>query len=534
VYQAALHHKPICIILDAVDAIWSPSTVAASYDAASPVVQSLMALIQSWTRAVQASSTENTEEDYYRHQCLPFPHHNKLYQCGTTGGRVLPVQLLWVAVVTCPDDGGKTTQSQGRSTVSSFVSLFDHWAEGKYRLPDLTPTTRVFALKAAIERAGVHLTNEANEYLSYLVATAQGLHGSGFERVASLLPKIATVQDLHDAVLQVTENQSGHGSFVTLETIQNQSGGASRSNDRQNEFVFENVGGNTQAKTALLEALSLNDRRQRLLKSVGLSPPTGLLLYGAPGTGKTMLARGVARLLSRPLGGRSGSCSTMEIGGSFVSIRSNDIVQAQVGSGEQALISAFTLARQNAPSVVFMDEFQSLFLDRSGTGASTGRPLTSTLLSLMDDLHRWDKATQQFIDQTTNTPKKNERVVVLAATNTPWMIDKAFLRPGRFDQVVHVKLPDVEERQSIFSVLVSNMKTSLTTSEEQTTFCTYLATVTDGYSGADISTVCRTAAVACMLADDGLVNEHHFRLALEQIKPSSDSRLVNRISRWEN
>lgn len=230
----------------------------------------------------------------------------------------------------------------------------------------------------------------------------------------------------------------------------------------------------------------------------------------------------MARILQRS--------SVSSVGGAFVSLNSSDIVHAEVGAGEKLLVSAFETARMNSPSVVFIDEFQALFTDRSSGGSSR---FSSTLLTLLDDIRSWESADKKAVSPTSDFERVSPRVVVLAATNTPWMIDTAFLRPGRFDHVVHVGLPDLAGRQSIFELLISQMKTSLAPLDRVVSFSEQLAQATAGYSGADISVVCRTAAVDCLVANEDVMTEKHFRSALDQVKASSSSHLVSRIEKWK-
>mmetsp|Transcript_20460 Transcript_20460/g.26374 ORF Transcript_20460/g.26374 Transcript_20460/m.26374 type:complete len:206 (-) Transcript_20460:127-744(-) len=139
--------------------------------------------------------------------------------------------------------------------------------------------------------------------------------------------------------------------------------------------IFASIGGNNEAKLALEEAVAADKQRRQLLETFGMSPPTGVLLYGPPGTGKTLLGKVIAKRLK----------SSSSRGGAFISISSTDVARAEIGNGEKLLVNAFESARSNAPAVVFIDEFQALFTDRS---SGTGR-LTSTLLTLMDDCGAW-------------------------------------------------------------------------------------------------------------------------------------------------
>ena len=123
------------------------------------------------------------------------------------------------------------------------------------------------------------------------------------------------------------------------------------------------------------------------------------------------------------------------INGAFISLKASEIVRAEVGQSEKLIVSAFETAHQNTPSVIFIDEFQALFTSRDGEhtggGKSSGR-LASTLLQCMDDATRWR---DEDVKHSSDECNKQDRVVVLGATNAPWMVDKAFLRPGRFDRV---------------------------------------------------------------------------------------------------
>ncbi len=201
-------------------------------------------------------------------------------------------------------------------------------------------------------------------------------------------------------------------------------------NVTQPQNYFDNIGGNEETKRALEDVLAIDKNKRAILKKIGLSIPTGVLLYGPPGTGKTLLAKAVSRLMSASVTG--------EENGSFFSIKASDIVSSEIGESEKMLSTTFETARQKGPSVIFIDEFQALFTSRdnqNGVGKGGSSRLASTLLSLMDDVTKWRNA-NTTVDQTTTTGLfAANRVVILAATNTPWMVDRAFLRAGRFDRV---------------------------------------------------------------------------------------------------
>jgi SpoVK/Ycf46/Vps4 family AAA+-type ATPase len=285
--------------------------------------------------------------------------------------------------------------------------------------------------------------------------------------------------------------------------------------------TLSNVGGNADAKLALEDALALDARKRKLLASFGLRAPTGVLLFGPPGTGKTMLAREVAMSLRNQ--SNKSKCNTI---GSFISLKASEIVRPEVGNSEKLIVSAFRMARANAPSVVFIDEFQALFGDRGGSSVVLGQ-LASTLLQCMDDLQKWSE-----IATTSDDNSHNGRIVVLAATNTPWMVDKAFLRPGRFDRAVHVGLPNLCDREDILRVHTKTMKIE---PSEVDDLCKSMAKLCIGFSGADLASLCKAAAVRCLHNGEEKtgIRKGHFVDAFENdVVRSSSDELVKRISSW--
>ena len=180
---------------------------------------------------------------------------------------------------------------------------------------------------------------------------------------------------------------------------------------------------------------------------------------------------------------------------------------------------------------------KALFGDREGGGFILGQ-LSSTLLQCMDNITRWSEAEPQQIDDgSKSATSQNRRVVVLGATNAPWMIDKAFLRPGRFDRAVHVGLPNVKDCEDILRVHVSKMKLApqadgLSTVDE---ICKSMAQLCLGYSGADLAALCRAAAVRCLSNGDGAngLTKQHFSDALHDVMRSSNDKLLKKISAWK-
>jgi proteasome regulatory subunit len=192
------------------------------------------------------------------------------------------------------------------------------------------------------------------------------------------------------------------------------------------------------------------------------------------------------------------------------------------------LVSAFETARMNSPSVIFIDEFQALFIERNSSGSSK---LSTTLLQCMDDVKQWRDVNRCAVNANERFDTDASRVLVLAATNNPWMIDKAFLRPGRFDRVIHIDLPGEDDRVAILRIHVERMKTKLQSLED---FCRRIARLTEGFSGADIAALCRAAAVRCVVEKKNFVEEVQFIEALKSgFTPSSDKQFVRRLQQWK-
>jgi SpoVK/Ycf46/Vps4 family AAA+-type ATPase len=221
-------------------------------------------------------------------------------------------------------------------------------------------------------------------------------------------------------------------------------------------------------------------------------------------SGKTLLAKSLSR--------------------SMIVLHSTDVAQSTVGQGEKAVLEAFENARTRSErvTVIFIDEFQALFTDRSSFSGSSR--VTATLFQCMDNLTRWRKV------------DSSRRIIVLAATNTPWMIDNAFLRPGRFDRTVYVGLPSCEERKTILSLHLQTMQID----GDVIQLATDLALRSDGFSGADLAALCHAAAVECLLdctirqSSPLKVQERHFETVLEKkfVGPSSDPNLLAKIEDW--
>jgi transitional endoplasmic reticulum ATPase len=247
---------------------------------------------------------------------------------------------------------------------------------------------------------------------------------------------------------------------------------------------WADVGGLEDVKQHLKEAVEWPLKTPEIFTKLGIKPPKGILLYGPPGCGKTMLARAVAT----------------ESEANFISIKGPEVFSKWVGESEKAIREVFRKARMAAPAVIFLDEMDSL-APRRGLGFSdsgVSERVISQLLTEMDGI-----VTLQDI-------------VVIAATNRPDMVDSAVLRPGRFDRLIYVPEPDEESRLQIFKIYTKDMPLTKDVDLNQ------LALITKYYSGADIESLCREAAMHTLRRDLTAkeVTMKDFQDAMKEVGPS--------------
>ncbi|MGF3522552.1 MAG: CDC48 family AAA ATPase [Candidatus Bathyarchaeia archaeon] len=244
---------------------------------------------------------------------------------------------------------------------------------------------------------------------------------------------------------------------------------------------WSDIGGLESVKQHLREAVEWPMKQPEIFKRLGIKPPKGILLYGPPGCGKTLLARAVAT----------------ESDANFISIKGPEVFSKWVGESEKAIREVFRKARMAAPAVIFFDELDSLTPQRgSATGDSgVSERVISQLLTEMDGILS---------------------LQVIAATNRPNLIDPAILRPGRFDRLIYVPEPDEQSRLQILKLYTSNMPLSKDVDLNQ------IVLATKYYSGADLENLCREAAMHALRRDIKAteVSMKDFQDALKEVGPS--------------
>lgn len=283
--------------------------------------------------------------------------------------------------------------------------------------------------------------------------------------------------------------------------------------EKLDEVGYDDVGGVRKQLAQIRELVELPLRHPQLFKTIGVKPPKGILLYGPPGSGKTLIARAVAN----------------ETGAFFVIINGPEIMSKLAGESESNLRKVFQEAEKNAPSIIFIDEIDSIAPKREKTQGEVERRIVSQLLTLMDGL------------------KSRAHVIVIAATNRPNSIDAALRRFGRFDREIDIGVPDETGRLEVMRIHTKNMKL------DEEVDLQAIARDTHGYVGADLAALCTEAALQCIrekmdvidLEDEEIdaevlnsmaVTQDHFKTALGMSNPSALRETVVEVpnTTWED
>ncbi len=279
------------------------------------------------------------------------------------------------------------------------------------------------------------------------------------------------------------------------------------------QVTYEDIGGLTDEIKKVREMIELPLRHPEIFEKLGIEAPKGVLLYGPPGTGKTLLAKAVAN----------------ESNAHFISISGPEIMSKFYGESEARLREIFKEAKEKAPSIIFVDEIDSIAPKREEVTGEVERRVVSQMLSLMDGLEARGK------------------VIVISATNRPNAIDPALRRPGRFDREIEIKVPDKKGRKDILAIHSRNMPLHEDVDADK------ISSVSHGYVGADLEYLCKEAAMKCLrrllpvlnleeekippeTLDKLVVNHDDFQKALIEVTPSGmrEVFIENPDVKWED
>jgi proteasome regulatory subunit len=253
--------------------------------------------------------------------------------------------------------------------------------------------------------------------------------------------------------------------------------------------TYEEIGGLDDQIRDVREAVEDPLLRPELYKKVGIEPPKGVLLVGPPGTGKTLLAKAVAHQTSA----------------TFIRFVGSELVQKYIGEGARLVRELFEMAREKAPSIVFIDELDSIGAKRLEVATSGDREVQRTLMQLLSELDGFNPIGD---------------VKIMAATNRPDILDEALLRPGRFDRIITIPLPNYDARREIFKIHARRMNVDSTVNLLE------LAMKCEDATGADIKAICTEAGMFAIRDNRDTVCMLDFERAMAKVLETEEGKLI--------
>ena len=246
------------------------------------------------------------------------------------------------------------------------------------------------------------------------------------------------------------------------------------------EVTYDSVAGLDEQIKTIREAIELPLLEPELFAEIGINPPKGILLVGPPGCGKTLLAKAVAN----------------HTDATFIRMVGSELAQKYIGEGGRMVRELFSLAKDKSPSIIFLDEIDAIGAKRLDGSTSGDREVQRTLMQLLAELDGFDSL---------------EGVKIIAATNRPDILDDALLRPGRFDRIITIPLPDAAGRQDILALHASKMSTSRVNLKT-------IVDKTEGYSGAELKATCVEAGMVAIRDKRNKITQSDFLLAVDRIQ----------------
>ena len=256
---------------------------------------------------------------------------------------------------------------------------------------------------------------------------------------------------------------------------------------------YEDIGGIEKQIIEIREAVELPLKKPEVFLKMGIEPPKGVLLHGPPGTGKTLLARAVAH----------------QTDAHFLRVVGSELVQKYIGEGARLVRELFELAKKKSPSIIFIDEIDAIGASRTDSNTSGDREVHRTLMQLLAEMDGFSNRGD---------------VRIIGATNRIDILDRALLRPGRFDRIIEIPLPDIEGRVSILNIHCAGM------SIDKKIDIRGIATRTEGKNGADLRAICMEAGMFAIRSDHDMVTPEDFEKSIEKFSNDFERNSLSIVS----
>ncbi|KUG20651.1 proteasome-activating aaa-atpase (pan), archaeal [hydrocarbon metagenome] len=254
--------------------------------------------------------------------------------------------------------------------------------------------------------------------------------------------------------------------------------------------TYSDIGGLEPQIVEVQEAVELPLLKPHLFENIGIAPPKGVLLYGPPGTGKTLLARAVAH----------------HTNAYFLRVVGSELVQKYIGEGARLVRELFDLAKQKSPSIIFIDEIDAIGAHRSDSTTSGDREVQRTLMQLLAEMDGFEQRGD---------------VKIVGATNRIDILDRALLRPGRFDRIIEIPLPDFHGRLAILKIHTKTMNLGADVNMQE------VARLTEGKNGADLRAICMEAGMFAIRSEHDTVTHEDFMKAINKLALDFDKHHIS-------
>ncbi|WP_353633469.1 proteasome-activating nucleotidase [Halobacterium sp. NMX12-1] len=385
-----------------------------------------------------------------------------------------------------PYDEGASLQEKIEALEEQLSALEDENEEMRDRLLDANAENNKYQQK--LERLSHE--NKKLKQSPLFVATVQELndegaiikqHGNNQEALTEVTEDLR--EDLEPGARVAVNN-----SLSIVERLDDEADVRARvmEVDESPDVGYEDIGGLDDQLREVRETVELPMKEPGMFDTVGIDPPSGVLLHGPPGTGKTLMAKAVAA----------------QTDATFIKMAGSELVHKFIGEGAKLVRDLFQVARDHEPAVVFIDEIDAIASKRTDSKTSGDAEVQRTMMQLLSEMDGFDERGD---------------IRIIAATNRFDMLDRAILRPGRFDRLIEVPNPDETGREKIFRIHTRSMNLS-----EDVDFAR-LAAETDDKSGADVAAICTEAGMFAIRDDREEITMQDFQNALEKLEQDTDA-----------